>query len=177
MIYCDFQTLLNNHPFHNIADQGIGGRVAAYMGGDVETCTIELSYAMNRSGLNIPDDLPYSHEVAGGRVRSLKDARGDNYIFSVVDMKAYLNKTYPLAVNYRAGSRAGFVKQLGSKKGIIALGHRHISLWDGNHYVHEENFYDIWSGVYGASAAKRGIFFWEVKTFLSELEEIYNFGS
>jgi hypothetical protein len=164
MIFCDFPTLLNNHPYHDIQSAGIGGAIEAYMGTGVETCTIELSYAMNRSGLAIPDDLPYSPQVAGGRVRSRKDQRGDNYIFSVVDMKVYLDKTYPLTENYQASGRAGFVKLLGSKKGIIALGHRHISLWDGRHYVHEEKFYDIWGGKYGQSVAQRGIFFWEVNS-------------
>lgn len=171
MIYCDFQTLYNNHPFHTIVFQGMGGEVEKYMDTDVETCTIELSYAMNRSGLNIPDDLPYSPLVAGGRVRSKKDAKGDNYLFSVVDMKVYLDKTYPVSQNYRAGSRAGFVKQLGNRKGIIALGHRHISLWDGKHYVHEEAFLDIWSGKYAASAALRGIFFWEIASLSSIFDD------
>ena len=175
MIFCDFQTLFNNHPYHTIHYQGVGGKIEEYMDTDVETCTIELSYAMNRSGLWIPDDLPSSPLVYGGKVRSKKDAKGDNYIYSVVDMLVYLNKTYPVAANYRASSRAGFVQQLGSKKGIIALGHRHISLWDGKHYVHEEKFYDIWSGKYGASAANRGIFFWEVKSFADVLQEMYNF--
>ncbi|TLU98010.1 T6SS effector amidase Tae4 family protein [Dyadobacter luticola] len=175
MIFCDFQTLLNNHPYHTVESMNMGGGIQSYIGNDQETCTIELSYAMNKSGLWIPDDLPYSPLVFGGRVRSMKDASGDNYIYSVVDMIVYLDKTYPVSQNYRAANRAGFVSQLGSRVGIIALGHRHISLWDGKQYVHEKEFYDIWSGEYGASAAKRGIFFWEVKSFASVLNDIYHF--
>ncbi|GLU56962.1 T6SS effector amidase Tae4 family protein [Dyadobacter frigoris] len=171
MIFCDFQTLFNNHPYHTIQYAGMGGQIEKYIDTKVETCTIELSYAMNRSGLNIPDDLPYSPIVAGGRVRSMKDERGDNYIYSVVDMKAYLDKTYPLTQNYRAGSRAGFVKQLGSRKGILALGYRHISLWDGKHYVHETDFFDLWSGEHAVSTALRGVFFWEIASLSSVFDD------
>ena len=39
--------------------------------------------------------------VATGKVRGTKDDSGDNYIYSVLDMKVYLDKTYGEAENYK----------------------------------------------------------------------------
>lgn len=124
-----------------------------------ETCAISVSYALNQSGAPV---VKYDYQdkgVATGKVRAKQDGAKRNYIYSVIDMKVYLNNRYGIAENYK-GTKQQMISKIKGRKGIIAFGHRHIDLWDGNKWHNEHYYIDLWVHE---STKLLGIFFWVVK--------------
>jgi hypothetical protein len=154
----DFAALYSNHPSYN----DIGTLIDDIPSYVTETCAVQLSYALNRSGTygvigqyDYPDPM-----VATGRVRAFQSDDGYKYIYSVVDLRVYLNNTYGTADNY-TGTKDTMTANISGRKGILAFGHRHIDLWAGND-IHRPSLYNmpyLWSCD---SILLRGIFFWEV---------------
>src|SRR5262245_35586294 len=65
-----------------------------------ETCAVQVSCALNRSGAVI-ENYPYPDStVATGKVRAFKARDGMFYIFAVPDMMVFLNNRYGNAENY-----------------------------------------------------------------------------
>lgn len=156
----NFEDLKTNHKtstqIKSLLGGDIGKTIKQY---DWETCAISISYALNNSGAVIEKyDYP-DKGVATGKVRAKKDADNKNYIYSVVDMKVYLNKRYGIAENHK-GTKEQMKAKIKGRKGIIAFGHRHIDLWDGNKWHFEDYYIDLW--VHD-STKLLGIYFWEVK--------------
>jgi len=81
-----------------------------------------------------------------------------NYIFAVPDLKVYLNNQFSEAENYK-GTKEEMIAKITGRTGILALGHRHIDLWEGSKYQWQDLHLDLW---HFESPKKRGIFFWEV---------------
>jgi hypothetical protein len=154
----DYASLYANHPSYNDI-RTLVDDIPSDLG---ETCAIQLSYALNRAGqygliqnYDYPDPI-----VATGRVRAFQSDDGYNYIYSVVDLRVYLNNTFGTADNYK-GTKASMTAGIAGRKGILAFGHRHVDLWDGND-VHRPSLYNmayLWSCD---SIQLRGVFFWEV---------------
>lgn len=142
----------------------IGKNIKQY---DWETCAISVSFALNQSGAPIVNYAFEDKGVATGKVRAKKDEANRNYIYSVIDMKVYLNNRYGIAENYK-GSKQHMIAKIKGRKGIIAFGHRHIDLWDGDKWHNERYYRDLWQFD---STKQLGIFFWEVKEKIT-LEDI-----
>jgi hypothetical protein len=154
----DWGSLYPNHPSYqniwNLIDD-----IPSYVN---ETCAVQLSYALNRSGTwgvigqqyNYPSSMVYT-----GRVRAFQSDDGYNYIYSVIDMKVYLDNTYGTADNY-TGAYNAMQGGISGRTGILAFGYRHIDLWDGNN-IHRPSDYSVnfWADN---SVRNNGIFFWEV---------------
>jgi hypothetical protein len=134
-------TMLEKYPHGNPAD------VAVVVGGVVQknlqdqnykdykdTCAIRVSHALNLAGDPIPASAA---KIAnpfrpGSKVRLDKGDSGF-YIYSTLDMRAYLNTRYGQAKVFKPKKgvdREAEIKGL-SLKGIIAFGWIHIDLWDG----------------------------------------------
>ena len=123
------------------------------------TCAVQLSYALNRSGAVIEDYEFEDASLATGRVRAFVGNDQMSYIYAVPDMKIYLNKRYGIAENYK-GSKQKLVDKISDRQGILAFGHFHIDLWLLDDIQRPEDYKDVlWSS---ASVQQRGIFFWEV---------------
>jgi hypothetical protein len=138
-----------------------------------ETCCVELSFALNNSGASINDNRG-SLTLPKPKIRT--NWTGDNgidvYIIAVQEMRAYLDNEYGVAENYKGGKKSDYTDIVG-RTGILALGNRHISVWDGQNYTLENTFLDLWgdavfqSGSHAGelineSSHLRGIFFWEI---------------
>ena len=123
-----------------------------------ETCAVQLSYALNHAGGPI---LQYAYPdptLHKGKVNAYQGRDGMNYIFAVPDLKVYLNNQFSEAENYK-GTKEEMIAKITGRTGILALGHRHIDLWEGSKYQWQDLHLDLW---HFESPKKRGIFFWEV---------------
>ena len=156
----DYKVLEANHK--------TSGEIKALLKGDIgstikkhdwETCAISVSYALNQSGAVIENYAYEDKGVATGKVRAKKDEADRNYIYSVIDMKVYLNKRYGMAENYK-GTKEQMKAKIKGRAGIIAFGHRHIDLWDGDKWHYEARYIDLWNHE---STKQLGIYFWEIK--------------
>ena len=155
----NFDTLKANHPNYQQIKSLLGGDLLANVNaGRWETCAIQVSYALNRSGAVIEDYAFEDYSLSTGRVRALTSDDGMNYIYGVPDLKVFLNNRYGLAENYQ-GSKQQMIDNIQGRKGILALGHRHIDLWEGERFHWQHLYLDLW----GFDSVKlRGIFFWEI---------------
>lgn len=136
----------------------------------LETCCVELSWAFNNSGAGINDN---NSSITLSKARTWTGGDGSsNYIISVPEMKVFLDNEYGLADNYMGGVKSDYAGIVG-RKGVLALGYRHISVWDGSNYTHEGHYLDLWGNavfqsgdnagtLINASAHNRGIYFWEI---------------
>ena len=173
VIYTDYATLENNHPnFNEIKIKGIGGGAGQLIKSGVETCCIQMCYAMNRAFLKIGSDYAFPDtRVDTGKVRAVKDQNGDNYIYSTLDMKVYLDNKYFESDNYRGFSRAELTKAIQGKKGILGFGGRHIDLWSGTKFQYEHLYYNMWTideHKAGVQTQQNGIYFWEIHHYLDD---------
>jgi hypothetical protein len=177
----NFNILLANHMM------AVQGKVTQMVGGSLktqydgwasqgiheETCCVELSYALHHSGASINDNRG-SLSMTNPKIRTFWTAQNgiDVYIIAVQEMRAYLDHEYGIAENYKGGKKSDYTAIVG-RTGIIGLGHRHISVWDGHNYTFENTFLDLWGDAVfrtGANAGERinesahlrGIFFWEI---------------
>ena len=153
----NFDSLKFNHPsWQNIRSLL---KVPSYVN---ETCAVQLSYALNRSGsYGVIGRYAYPNaSLATGAVRAFQSSDGLFYIFAVPDMKVYLNNTYGDAENCK-GSKQRMIDSIKNRYGILGFGHRHIDLWavDTIHRPSDYNMAYLWSND---SIRQRGIFFWEV---------------
>src|SRR5262245_58166483 len=134
----DFDTLKNNHPSWKEIKNKIGGPALAGVKAGWETCCIQVSYALNRSGAVI-EKYDFNNEEMGRQVRAVKSNDSMNYIFEVSDMKVYLNNRYGIAENYN-GTKQEMINEIRGRHGLIAFGHRHIDLWEGERF----HWQDLW---------------------------------
>ncbi len=115
-----------------------------------ETCCIQMSHAVNLSGLLIP----------GSTSGIGMNVKGMNYILAVPNMRDFLNSAFSQAENY-SGNRTTMISQIVDRRGIIGFGDRHIDLWKKTN-IHRPDYY-ILSALWEAKSTKRdGIYFWEV---------------
>jgi len=118
-----------------------------------ETCCIQVSFALNRSG------APIKNKVG---VVGLQSGR-DNFIIRVPTMRDYLDDEFGEAENYVGGARIAKISQIIDRTGILAFGDRHLDLWNRTD-IHRPSLY-IMSALWEAkSTLDKGIFFWEVPT-------------
>jgi Type VI secretion system (T6SS), amidase effector protein 4 len=152
----NFDQLTSNHPSYQRIRSLLKG-IPAYVG---ETCTVQLSYALNRSDGAIGNYAYPDATLATGKVRAFRGSDGLTYVFAVPDMKVYLNNAYDDAENYK-GSQQRMIERIKDRPGILAFGHRHIDLWTGKN-IHRPADYDVPYLWTNDSVQLRGIFFWEV---------------
>ncbi len=159
----NFDTLKENHPDHKTIKSLIGNPLkASVIAGNWETCAIQVSYALNRSGAVIENYAFPEPTLYKGKVKALKSNDNMNYIYGVPDMKVFLNGRYGIAENY-TGNKQSMISQISGRQGIIGFGHRHIDLWEGERFHWQHLYLDLWQFD---SVKKRGIFFWEVTSEL-----------
>ncbi len=96
-----------------------------------ETCAIRVSHALNQAGDVIPwaggnIDNPYR---PGTKVRTDKGGNGKFYIYSTLDMRAYLNTRFGYPKKFPPGEQTR--EKIKDIKGIIAFGFVHIDIWNG----------------------------------------------
>lgn len=183
MVICsEYEILERNHlNYKQIHNQGVlSGEVGRFFEtknakGEYkyETCCAQMSYAFNKTGPMIQN----AGILPGNRV--MTDDHGMEYLLSVPDMRLYLTRSYfPPEIYSGMGSARNLAQKIGGRKGVIAFGGRHIDLWNGHNFqsggtgLYLENV--LWLDV-DADNAPRIIYFWEVKSFLTVLEELYNF--
>jgi hypothetical protein len=156
----NFERLKGNHPSYKSVRSLLDG-IPGYVD---ETCTVQLSYALNQSNAVIQNyDYP-DPTLATGKVRVFQGGDGLSYIFAVPDMKVYLNKTCGDAENFR-GTQLEITNGITGRNGILAFGHRHIDLWDGDN-VHRPSMYNMAYLWTCPSIRLRGAFFWEITSEL-----------
>lgn len=154
-----FDTLKEHHPSYREIRALIGGPLLrSVRAGNWETCCIQISYALNHSGAVIENYASYDNTAMGRKVRALKSNDDRYYIFEVTDMKTYLNGRYGVAENHR-GKKKGMIDAIRGRTGIIAFGHRHVDLWEGERFHWQQLYIDLWLHE---STTKRGVFFWQV---------------
>ncbi len=152
----NFDILKDKHPsYHTI--RSLLKNIPAYVD---ETCAVQLSYALNRSGAVIENYAFEDPGVATGKVRAFAGDDQMFYIFGVPDMKVYLNGRYGIPENY-SGSKEDMISNISGRHGILAFGHRHIDLWVGDN-IHRPSQYRMGYLWTNESIQLRGIFFWEV---------------
>lgn len=146
----NFGVLMLNHPSHINMPELLFNYDLKW-----ETCTIQMCYALNRSGAPIKN--------TGKNVGFIEKKL--NYIINVPTMRDYLNGEYGEAENFErsgeANSRIAIISQLVDRTGIIAFGDRHIDLWNKNN-IHRPSEYFMSALWEAKSAMTKGIFFWEV---------------
>ncbi len=105
-----------------------------------DTCVIRISRCLNLSNQPIT-------KKAGIRMNSGDNKKGMKgklwYIYSVVDMKKYLELTYGAPDVVLREKRGSFTKEKlkGQQKGIILFTGHHVDLWDGtNCNYHDDSF-------------------------------------
>lgn len=169
-IAVNFNELEQQHPSYTGIMYLIGGEIARQIvTKSLNTCATQLSYALNTAGAPIRD---YAYEDAGlpgGKVRALPDDAGRNYVYSVIDLRVYLDRRYGPAENVHgdgpaktaAAARQQLTRPIAGRKGIIAFGNTHIDLWDGDRFHWEGSSIppNVWLHE---SVRLRGIFFWPV---------------
>lgn len=107
-----------------------------------DSCAIRISHALNLSNQPI-------RKMAVIRVSSGRNKKGMKgkiwYIYSVIDMKRYLELTYGTPdVEFR-GKKGRLTKEKlkGQPKGIILFTGHHVDLWDGTTCnFHNDSFVD-----------------------------------
>jgi hypothetical protein len=175
----NFNILLANHlmAVQNKVTQLVGGSLKrefdgwASQGIHQETCCVELSFAFHHSGAGINNN---NNSLTVPKIRTFWTGQNgiDIYIIAVPEMRAYLDHEYGVSENYKGGKKSDYTAIVG-RTGIIALGNRHISVWDGHNYTLENTFLDLWGDavfqrgshvgeLINESAHIRGIFFWEI---------------
>lgn len=122
-----------------------------------ETCCVQVSYALNRSG-QVIENYAYDNPYYKRKVRAFKANDGMHYIIEVSDFRFFLDNRYGLSENH-TGSKQQMIEQIEGHTGILAFGYRHIDLWEGDRYHWQQLYLDLWGF---ASVKKHGIFFWEV---------------
>jgi hypothetical protein len=159
IIPIDFDELKKHHPNSLQIGGIVGGTLGTRMTKEKwETCTVQISYALNKAGAPVLNYAYPDKRVATGKVRGTKDDKGNNYIYSVIDMKVYLDNTYGEAENYK-GSIPAMKDAIKDRNGIIAFGYRHMDLWEGDKWHYQGLYLDLWKFD---DVKKWGIFFWEV---------------
>jgi hypothetical protein len=159
LIPLDFDELKKHHPSYSQITGMVGGPLLTRMTRDKwETCTIQISYALNRAGAPLLNYAYPDKRVATGKVRGIKSDDEMNYIYSVLDMAVYLDRTYGKAENYK-GTIPEMKAKIKDRKGIIAFGYRHMDLWEGDRWHYQGLYMDLWKFD---DVKKWGIFFWEV---------------
>ena len=123
-VQVSFESLKSNHFSHENFIGRLRGRIAAFLAGPPpqSTCATQISYALNGAGAMIEAYEYESPEVAGKKVRALQDDARRNYIYSVIDLKVYLNNRYGQAENYK-GSKDEMIAKIRGRQGILAFGH------------------------------------------------------
>jgi hypothetical protein len=153
----DFDTLKSNHPSYRTI-RSLVTNIPSIVD---ETCAVQLSYALNRCSGGVIVNYAYPDAtVATGKVRGFEGNDKMNYIYSVVDMKVYLSNKYGTPENYKS-SKAKVIEKIKGRRGILAMGYRHIDLWDKTD-IHRSADYlmdYLWTNE---SLQVRGVFFWEV---------------
>lgn len=102
-----------------------------------DTCTIRISRSLNYSNHPII-------KKAGVRVNSGSDKKW--YIYSVYDMKKYLELTYGTPDIRKTGKRGSITPDMlkgEANSGIILFTGIHIDLWNGSGCVYHDNFADV----------------------------------
>lgn len=151
----NFDKLKANHPGPNDI-RGLLKNIPSYVD---NTCAVQMSYALNRAdgvigNYEYPDPSLYT-----GKVRAFSGPDKLSYIYSVPDLRVYLNNEYSEAENHK-GSKQKMVASIAGRQGILAFGHFHIDLWTGTDIHRPAEYYPVlWPS---ASVQLRGIFFWEV---------------
>lgn len=106
-----------------------------------DTCAIRVSRTLNYGGDPIPwagGGIPNSFRP-GSKVRTDKGSDGMFYIYSTLDMRAYLNTRYGKPKKFASNATAADLKGL---KGIVAFGFLHIDVWDGEKTARASYFGD-----------------------------------
>jgi len=125
-----------------------------------ETCCVQISYALNRSGGAIHEYRFPDPTLNNNHVNAFKSKDNYFYIFGVPDMKIYLNNVYGKAENYK-GSKDEMIAKIQGRTGLLAFGHRHIDIWLEDHWHLQRHYYDLWTFP---STQLRGCFFWEASS-------------
>lgn len=140
-----------NDPDSAAVKKSIGGEVTEPWLGQ-NSCTIRLSYTLNRNGFPIPQNFPGLATVRGGD--------GYRYAFRVAETRKWLSFAIG-APDYEVKKKAGkpYDKdQLQTMQGIIGFdisfsdATGHLDLWDGTQFSHEYA-----SGSYWEKATKISI--------------------
>jgi hypothetical protein len=150
----NFDILKDKHPSYRTIRSLL--KVPSYVD---ETCCVQLSYALNRSGAVI-ENYAYENPFYKRKVRAFKGNDNMFYIIEVSDMRYYLDNRYGNAENYN-GSKQKMIENIKGRHGMLAFGYRHIDLWVGDN-IHRPSEYlmdYLWTND---SLKKRGIFFWGV---------------
>jgi hypothetical protein len=122
-----------------------GAAVAVLVGGSVQThfedanfpaykdtCAIRVSRALNTGGDPIPkggNGLPNPY-MTPKKIRTDKGGDEKFYIYSVYDLRAYLDGRYGNAKKYKKTiTQADLAKE--NVKGIIVFAYWHADIWDG----------------------------------------------
>lgn len=158
----NFETLKNNHPRSFQIKSRLRGPIANVIKVYKETCAIQVSDALNRSGAVIVNYEYPDPGLATGKVRAKQGSDGMNYIYSTLDMKVYLNKKYGVAEYYKDTEVRKMKAKVQGRKGIILFGRRHIDIWDRSEIHYQRHYIDFWTHA-EANVKVRGIYFWEVK--------------
>ncbi|WAC10754.1 T6SS effector amidase Tae4 family protein [Dyadobacter pollutisoli] len=183
MVICsEYQVLERYHVnFERIHDKGVlTGQVSRFFEtknakGEYiyETCCAQMSYAFNKAGPMIQNAGILPND------RVMKDNQGMEYLLSVPDMRLYFTRSYfPPEMYPGMGSARNLAQKIGGRKGVIAFGGRHIDLWNGSNFqyggtgIYYENV--LWLDT-DNNNVPRVIYFWEIKSFVTVLEEEYNF--
>jgi hypothetical protein len=168
LIPIDFEELKKHHPSYSQITGLLTGpvldNVKKY---DWETCSIQISHALNKAGAPILNYAYPDKRVATGKVRGIQNKEQENFIYSVLDMAVYLDKTYGTAENYK-GTVAKMKEPIKDRQGIIAFGYRHMDLWEGDRWHYQQLYQNLWEF---AEVKKWGIFFWEVANRSVKKEE------
>jgi hypothetical protein len=151
----NFALLKEKHPSYTTIRSLLPG-IPGYVD---ETCCVQISYALNRSGAVI-ESYAYENPFYKRKVRAFEGRDGMNYIFEVSDMRFYLDNRYGNAENYN-GSKDAMIEKIRGRTGILAFGYRHMDLWGGAD-IHRPSEYRMGYLWTNESLKKRGIFFWEV---------------
>jgi hypothetical protein len=142
----DWGVLQMHHPSYTQIGQKVKGIPKGW-----ETCCIQMSHALNGAGAPIKNT---------GGVVGLQD-RGRNYAIRVPTLRAYLDREFGAAENYKALQRFVKIAMITDRTGILAFGDRHIDLWDGSD-IHRPSDYILSALWESKSALEKGIYFWEV---------------
>ena len=159
VVTVDFDALKQNHKKPTEIKPLLTGDIgSAVKKNNWEVCAVNVSYALNHSAAPI-EKYDYADKgLATGKVRAKTDDTGKNYIYSVYDMKVYLDNRFGKAENYK-GKKAQMIAKITGRTGILAFGYRHIDLWEGNRWHNQDHYLDLWEFD---SVKQWGIFFWEV---------------
>lgn len=151
----NFNILRSKHPRYT-AIRSLLKSIPSYVD---ETCCVQLSYALNRSGACI-ENYAYWNPFYQRTVRAFQGTDNRFYIIEVSDMRYYLDNRYGNAENYN-GTKQQIIEHIKGRRGILAFGYRHIDLWVGGDidWPAGYNMDYLWSNP---SLKKQGIFFWEV---------------